>query len=372
MPKPRLKQITTGLKSSVAQATGSLDSFLGAGGTGAFGVSSGENGVSISGNFNQLINNKKIESRTTSDLRELYADSDSSIKEAIVFPSDLDDEHYIIFNAQQREREARNANVVIQTYQSIVLPVPSNLQVAYNAQYEDSSLGLLGGMAAGDISGGDLGQASSDIASGISNFLEGLKGSLSSSDTQTQTDALTKLTGQASPALAAILGAAGAGAIGGLLGGGAVAGDALAGSQINFGRALNPHLAVLFKGVGFRQHEFSYRFVARNQQESQTIKKVIRTFQKHMHPELDAGSLLFKFPDEFSIEFADSIKGNLYQIGTCVLESFNVNYNGEGTPLFFENTGAPVVVDITMSFKETKIITRENFLDVEESGEGVA
>ena len=43
------------------------------------------------------------------------------------------------------------------------------------------------------------------------------------------------------------------------------------------------------------------------------------------------------------------------------MTGLSVNYNGEGIPTFFETTGAPVSIDITMSFQETRILTRNGF-----------
>jgi hypothetical protein len=49
---------------------------------------------------------------------------------------------------------------------------------------------------------------------------------------------------------------------------------------------------------------------------------------------------------------------------SCVLKSFNVTYNGENTPLFFETTGAPVSIQIQLGFQETKILTKDNLDDL--------
>jgi len=48
------------------------------------------------------------------------------------------------------------------------------------------------------------------------------------------------------------------------------------------------------------------------------------------------------------------------------MTDLTVNYNGEGVPTFFEQTGAPVSIDISMSFQETRILTRNGFGDTEE------
>ena len=54
------------------------------------------------------------------------------------------------------------------------------------------------------------------------------------------------------------------------------------------------------------------------------------------------------------------------------MTGLTINYNGEGIPTFFEQTGAPVSIEITMSFQETRLLTREGFdeIDYDTSGRG--
>jgi hypothetical protein len=81
-----------------------------------------------------------------------------------------------------------------------------------------------------------------------------------------------------------------------------------------------------------------------------------------MHPNYKIGNLAFEYPDEFTIEFSSTLAPYLYKIGTCVLKNVSINYNAEGVPAFFD-TGAPVSVEISMTFQETKIITKDNLDD---------
>jgi len=116
-------------------------------------------------------------------------------------------------------------------------------------------------------------------------------------------------------------------------------------------------MAVLFKGVGFKEHTFSFKFIPRNQDESNDIQELCREFRYHMLPTLEAGSLAFGYPDEFQIMFSDHLSPYLFTIGNCVLKSFDVTYNGGGVPSFSKD-GAPMEIDISMSFQEVNIETR--------------
>ena len=77
-----------------------------------------------------------------------------------------------------------------------------------------------------------------------------------------------------------------------------------------------------------------------------------------MLPSYAHNYLAFNYPDEFEIEFSKTVAPHLYQIGRCVLKSFNVSYNGQGVPQFFANTQAPIEVDISLGFQEVHIETR--------------
>ena len=82
-----------------------------------------------------------------------------------------------------------------------------------------------------------------------------------------------------------------------------------------------------------------------------------------MHPDYFAGNFAFKYPDEFRIEFSQNRKEWLFNIKDCVMTDMTVNYNGEGMPLFFEDVGGPVSIDISMSFQETKIFTKRDYAE---------
>lgn len=352
MPKQTLKQIVSNGKSTVGQISGTLERVAGAAGKGGFSVSAGPNGVSISTNFNQLLKKKIEGNRVSSPIKDLY--ENPNIKNPIVFPSDLDNDHYIIFKVMKERRRNRNDARQTSTFQNIVLPIPSNLQIASSAGYSDTKLGIFGGMASGKINAQDLSNATTSLVDGVMAKVSQATEAYKNSDA----DAASQVAGILGPAAVAGAAATIGGSVAGLLALGGTAGDVGAAIQVSEGVALNPHLATVFEGVGFRSHQFQYKFIARNEQESDTLRRMINTFQYHMHPSYIPGGLAFNYPEEFEIEFASTVRPYLYDIGTCVLKDFTVNYNGEGTPLFFDTSGAPVSIEINMSFQETFIVTK--------------
>ena len=354
MPKiNNLKSVISTGKSVVGQVSGALEEVAGAAGKGGLSVSAGPNGVSISANFNEILKNKVQGNRVVSGIKELYENKTG--EPTLKYPADLDNEHYMIFSIMTRVRKNRLDTGKRDTFKSIVLPIPSNLTVGQGASYSDTELGAFGAMAAGRVSAEDIkgaGRALSDVIGGA---IENATNAFKSGDT----DAGVQGAGLIAPAAATAVAGKVGGAIGGLLALGGTAGGVAAGVSVDTGLALNPHLAVVFQGVGFRTHQFTYKFVARNQVESIAIKDIINNFKYAMLPAYEAGSLAFKYPDEFKIQFSGKMSPYLYDIETCVLENVSVNYNGEGIPLFFENAGAPVSIEMTLTFKETQIFTKQ-------------
>ena len=52
----------------------------------------------------------------------------------------------------------------------------------------------------------------------------------------------------------------------------------------------------------------------------------------------------------------------MFNIATSVMTNMSVDYNGSGYPVFFKNTGAPVQINMSLSFKELEVLTRERVL----------
>jgi len=272
----------------------------------------------------------------------------------------LDDEHYIIYNVVDRRRPSQKNEGTTRILRSIILPIPANLGVEYSAGYSNESLGALGAMAQGSMGGAELGAAGSDLSSFISEKVAAAKNAFKTDKSDAQVKSGTIVAGAA-----AVVGAtAGAGLLGGALAAGGVA-NIGTGLMQNEGIAINPHMAVVFQGVDFRTHSFQYKFIAKNQEESDRLKELINVMKENMLPEYKFGTeragFAFKYPNEFTIEFSSKLSPYLFDIGTSVMTGLSVNYNGEGIPTFFETTGAPVSIDITMSFQETRILTRNGF-----------
>ena len=269
-----------------------------------------------------------------------------------IFPDDLDDQHYMTFRVMKSVRKKALDRTVESTDSVIILPVPGNLALNYTADYENAELGMLGALTGGELNFDQMKQgataAAGDLMSAGQDMISTLKGG--------------KISGGMA-ALGTIAAATAASAFfGGGLGAGAAGGigiaKAIKGAGKKAGIASNPHMAVLFKGIGFKDHSFSFKFIPRNAKEADQIQQIYTLFKNHMLPSYAYNKMAFNYPDEFRIGFAPHIQKHLYSIGNCVLKSCNITYNSSGVPSF-SHSGAPMEVDIALSFQEVKIETRQ-------------
>lgn len=249
--------------------------------------------------------------------------------------------HFITFRAFRYSRIAKTSKGSKIQKAIIKLPIPSNLTDGWKANYSNLTLGSFGGQVEKELGG--AGTAAIAAALG-----KGDLGSLSLKDGVGWR--LLKAGG-----VAAIRNSAQA--LGAKLNL-----DVVGTAEVVAGAAINPHIATTFEGVDFKQHSFSYKLSARSKPESEMISTIIDAFKFHMLPSLSASGSVFDFPDEWQIQFSKDIIQHLYTFRPCILRSFNVSYNGQGTPVFFKDGKAPVDIDIELGFEEVEIATKETIL----------
>jgi hypothetical protein len=142
------------------------------------------------------------------------------------------------------------------------------------------------------------------------------------------------------------------------------------------GGVTNPMIEMIYSSPTHRSFQFEFFFYARDESEAYAVQKIIDRFRFHQSPELQGGldsqmGLLIP-PSEFDIKFfyAGKQNPNIPPIGTCVLKQIQVNFApkgwtayetvGENSPAL-GRTGMPVVIQMSLHFTETTIITKEDF-----------
>jgi hypothetical protein len=147
--------------------------------------------------------------------------------------------------------------------------------------------------------------------------------------------------------------------------GGGAAGQLL----INAGEVTNPHTEMLFKSPALRQFNFNFKMIPRTRAEAKEIIKIVQFFRVAAYPSLGGGArnekgqlnmATYKFPDKFKITYLTSnkVNPNLIKFKDAYLTAISVNYN-QTSPTFFDD-GMPSEIDLSLTFQETKAISRED------------
>jgi hypothetical protein len=134
--------------------------------------------------------------------------------------------------------------------------------------------------------------------------------------------------------------------------------------------AINPHLEMLFRTIGFREYQFEFKFTPRSEQEAVVVANIIKAFKFYASPEVreaQGAPRYYIFPAEFDIEFWSNGKINSFvnKISTCACTNVTVNYtasNGWSAFRAGKMNGVPVETNLTLQFKELEIITKKRVL----------
>jgi hypothetical protein len=234
----------------------------------------------------------------------------------------------------------RGIRTIRRTTDTIALYMPDTLAFTHQQSYSDMALG--GGLPAAALSAGasavqtlKSGQSGADMAKA---FAKNLTPYLASA-------ALNKLgpTGQ-------FLFAAGAGMV------------------------QNPMLELLYSSPSFRTFRLDFVLYPRSQKEAAEVMKLINRLKFHQAPEIrrEFNGFFLVPPSEFDIKFMynGSINPNLPEISTCVLDGIDIDYAPNGFSAYEVpgeltatpgGTGTPVAIRLGLQFKETEIMTKDNF-----------
>ena len=135
--------------------------------------------------------------------------------------------------------------------------------------------------------------------------------------------------------------------------------------RLNSGVARNPRTEMLFRTPSMRQLSLTWKLMPNNRQESAVVYEMIQTMRKHAYPSIGntGEDFAFAFPDVFKIEFVSrgSGKARMIQLAQAYCTAVNTTYGASG-PAFFDG-GDPVEIDLTMTFQETTIQTRESLAE---------
>ena len=131
------------------------------------------------------------------------------------------------------------------------------------------------------------------------------------------------------------------------------------------GVATNPYTRTAYETTNIRTFSFSFKLVAQNAEESETAKKIERTFRKFLYPKR-AGSIALVYPPLFQIRFfsegEERTNNYMPNIKPCYLTGLETTFNST-TVAMHKGTGAPVEVDISLAFQEERVLVRQDLYE---------
>lgn len=283
--------------------------------------------------------------------------------EVLHFPEDTPT-HFMKFEVANYSRSNLLTVGTLNPIATIVLPIPLSLRDGHNVSYKTSEVGQVGGVLTGALS---IGEAVKGMKTGFK-------------DTDLSIEGMTKSISDVGKQI-------GKGLAGGAAGGGAMlAQSALAAAQkaasqigvnINapaigqafLGYSPNQFLTILLEGPRYKEYRFEWLLAPKNEQESASIKEIIRSFNNYMAPGLAAGGAIFTFPKIFKPAIMPNSR-YMYKFKPSVLQGMEVNYTGGGQAAFYRESPAlgeggrpPESVQLSMSFMELEFWLTGDFKD---------
>lgn len=241
----------------------------------------------------------------------------------LAFPKNLknqkDDSPFVHFRIVPAYSPVRNSKL------NIALFMPNSMRISYNSNWEEVDLGFITNAAANALTG-----SYQDMAAINGTLLEGL--------TQAGTDAISEYSNLNANAI----------------------------YQITLRKAINPHAALLFKNMAFREFKLDWLLFPKSEADTTAIKDIIFQFKYAMHPgeSVETGtytvtslSNYYGLPENFIISFYAPALHALVKTHPCALIACDVEYNAAGVPVYFKND-RPACISLSLHFKECAILTK--------------
>ena len=236
--------------------------------------------------------------------------------------------------------ESKNKKIPL----TVFLQMPQALAVGDSLAYGSMNLGQIGkaGQEAlnkiqnGDLNLKSIGEAAVSTAEGVAGQVRGI------GNNTVRAAALAQIANKA-----------------GLVPSGIITAAAEA-AMYNQRSVLNPNQVTTFNGSNTRSFTFNFKLVGTTAAENVTIRDMVDGFRLNAYP---AGNdIVLEYPSEFTITFLKEGRGGVNDyispIFNCFLMSISTTYNSTANS-FYED-GAPLEVDISLSFQETKALTRDD------------
>lgn len=290
---------------------------------------------------------------TATDPNTVKKNNSLNTKAGLVFPSDLQT-NYKDFCSIRTVKYTRNLPHQSPTTTAIggsasdtvFLPMPiAGFEDKFNINYNTDALGVIGGFVNTLKNGASV----NDILNGVMGAAGKGAGDLA------LLGGSELIAGRVDAATGAINAKLGIGITG--IGDKVKAG----GSQI-LGKSQNPNLSLSFQGVDLKTHSFTWRLIAKTPEESRSITQIMKFFKKNALPS-KSSEFALDYPNIFFVDFhGQQEKLIVFSDQGLFLDNIDFKFDNGGSLAFFKDTGAPVSVTMSISFKERTIITAEDIV----------
>ncbi len=254
---------------------------------------------------------------------------------ALVYPMSLRGQpnvHCIEFTAHEKDTFGVKQH-------HIFFPCPANISINDSATYNTVDLGTLGGAVSSALGNSD---------GSLGGIVGSLKGQMGAATDDFKTGEIANAALQKS----------------------LLPDNLKASMNLQSRTLLNPNTNTTFTGNAIRSFTFGFKMIASSSEEAEVVRKIhskFRTFT-YANSRSDSQNLILAFPPTWTIRFLDA-KGNeikyLPKIFSCYLVSIESSFNS--TTNMFHSDGAPLEVDISVSYQETRTLTRKD-IDALEAG----
>lgn len=138
---------------------------------------------------------------------------------------------------------------------------------------------------------------------------------------------------------------------------------------------VNPNTNTSFASNKLRNFGFNFKLIARSKDESTVIRAIHQKFRRFTYASQkgDASNLTLDFPPVWTIRFLDfeSETGEnkfIPRIYSCYLTQCEATFNSDANIYF--NDSAPLSVDISLQFQETRSLTRKDIENMDNDQAG--
>jgi hypothetical protein len=130
--------------------------------------------------------------------------------------------------------------------------------------------------------------------------------------------------------------------------------------QANFGVVRNPHVTTIFEGVKLKTYQFTWRLSPQSEADAKRLNSIISTLKMLMHPKKAIGGFALEYPYLATVKFQGLEKSIVPNVKDSFITGLQINGAASGALAFYRD-GQPLSIDLTLSFQEINIQTREDF-----------